>query len=59
MTTEKKRDCLTCKERYPACQDTCPDKSKGTLFRNPDSEYLAYRSALFTKRTRQRLRRKH
>lgn len=59
MNKEKEQNCLNCTKRYPACQDTCPDKSTGTFYRNPDAEYIAYRTQLFSKNASKRLRRKH
>jgi hypothetical protein len=61
MTTTQKKNCKGCKERYPACQDTCPNKSPGTTYTDPEKEYRAYQANLFNKNKRQlsRMRGKH
>lgn len=45
-------NCLNCTKRYPACQDTCPNKSKGKFYKRPDTEYISYISQLFYKQRR-------
>lgn len=55
MTTEN-NNCKDCKKRYPACQDTCPDKSKGNWFKKDahDKEYYNYKAVRYANKIKKR-----
>lgn len=55
----KKGNCYKCPKRYPGCQDECPDKSTGTFYKSPESEYWAYRAQKSGKYNNSKLRRQH
>lgn len=53
---QEEQNCKNCTKRYPACQDTCPDKSTGNWFKkdSKDKEYYIYKAVRYANKIKKR-----